>query len=393
MGYPEPSQYAKRQVVDGMETKAVPAWRQYQEKKERDDLITKLVASMQFNASFGRQVIQPGQRPPGGGPPGGPGGGPPGGPGGGPPGGGSDTPPDLLNPTTSSYNTASEQASFHSASNQSSTTPTNPDWPTESSSVNSRDLQELQDMLDRTQEEANRLLQTLDPVVPFDWESQLDDEVDMTRVYLPEIDREEIRDVYGDYYSTVSEGTRSDTTRRELEDLRNFFNGFSNRSTSSSAPTLFEQASASSIGDGMNPHIQPVSDPSMSNSTMSDNVRHRRRVVALQTIIRRAAAARNWDLRDRLQQQLMLEIEAYQTARRDAREFLIRPVNAENPTTQNYYQNYVNYVGDRWVRRRPRSGSDRSMDTSPPRNLRRRTRVNYAGQQGSQDTSGSSYSS
>ena len=78
MGYPEPSQYAKRQVVDGMETKAVPAWRQYQEKKERDDLITKLVASMQFNASFGRQVIQPGQRPPGGGPPGGPGGGPPG---------------------------------------------------------------------------------------------------------------------------------------------------------------------------------------------------------------------------------------------------------------------------------------------------------------------------
>jgi hypothetical protein len=87
MGYPEPSQYAKRQVVDGMETKAVPAWRQYQEKKERDDLITKLVASMQFNAPFGRQVIQPGQRPPGG-------------PGGGPPGGGPPDEPDLLSPTT-----------------------------------------------------------------------------------------------------------------------------------------------------------------------------------------------------------------------------------------------------------------------------------------------------
>jgi hypothetical protein len=155
-----------------METKAVPAWRQYQEKKERDDLITKLVASMQFNASFGRQVIQPGQRPPGGGPPGGPGGGPPGGPGGGPPGGPGGGPP---GPPNDSSSVASDQTApfeFQNGSTPSLMGETVNTAQLIGSEYNDR-LQELITMIEEeikeTKERVNELLAT-DPSVYYDAE-------------------------------------------------------------------------------------------------------------------------------------------------------------------------------------------------------------------------------
>lgn len=348
MGYPGPSEYAKRTVVDGMGVK--PPQQQLTRAvkptllQNVETIVSKLADSLTFPGGFGKSMPYPSP----------------------PPSTVSDpstetvsiisTPP-LLTPTTtepSEYETAESQNGIQF---------------------------DIDREIARTDARANLLLYKEEPVTPFYWEQTIDKELQELKEFFADVDESRAREILTEFYQ-LSPETISEESQQEAFDLALLRSRLELlRADVTPRQSLYDQAKSIS------------SKSSSSGESVSEKIQKLKKEQLKKKMTRRLESVKSFG------EQTLQEWRAKDVSRLlpDTPSFTPRRVTFPQVPRIDPYPGGVPGLMEAYVtnllepERSPGSNRSQSMSTSTPSKRRRTSRKNYTGMQASSDSSGSSY--